>query len=280
MTIGDNILKVENTKTLPIHNDSNHKPPPSGNKYAKQECFTKGVEGIESAPRDEYIAFYSKTSNNNEILTLIDSGASDHCFVNKAMFLNYTPMREPLQGTMANKNAVFTIIGKEDILFETQVDGEKRKVLLEEVLYTPTLRSDLISVSKLTEKGTKLSFVGDTALATTKKGINAINAIHCSQIYIVKVETMPPTISLTQSNHKSVDFATWHRQLGHVGIETLCKMITNNLVSGLNIQGSTTIRGNCEDCIYGKHTTYPFNKNKAKETEALERIHINMWGPA
>jgi len=120
-------------------------------------------------------------------------------------------MREPLQGMMANKNAVFTIIRKEDVLFKTQVDGEKRKVLLEEVLHTPTLRLNLISVSRLTEKGTKLSFVGDTALATTKKGINTIKIIYCGQIYIVKVKTMPPTINLTQSNHKSVDFAIWHR---------------------------------------------------------------------
>jgi len=29
-----------------------------------------------------------------------------------------------------------------------------------------------------------------------------------------------------------------------------------------------------------ENTTYPFNENKAKETEVLECIHTDMWGPA
>ena len=38
--------------------------------------------------------------------------------------------------------------------------------------------------------------------------------------------------------------------------------------------------GRCEDCIFGKHATHPFNERGYQETEILERIHIDIWGPS
>ena len=38
--------------------------------------------------------------------------------------------------------------------------------------------------------------------------------------------------------------------------------------------------GRCEDCIFGKHVTHPFNEKGYRETEILERIHIDIWGPS
>ena len=38
--------------------------------------------------------------------------------------------------------------------------------------------------------------------------------------------------------------------------------------------------GRCKDCIFGKHSTHPFNDNGYQETEILERTHIDIWGPS
>ena len=38
--------------------------------------------------------------------------------------------------------------------------------------------------------------------------------------------------------------------------------------------------GKCEDCIFGKHSAHPFNDNGYRETETLERIHVDIWGPS
>ena len=57
-------------------------------------------------------------------------------------------------------------------------------------------------------------------------------------------------------------------------------MISKQLVDGLHTYGDLSMRGQCEDCIYGKHTSWPYNKNVAKETNVLERVHIDIWRPA
>jgi len=55
-------------------------------------------------------------------------------------------------------------------------------------------------------------------------------------------------------------------------------MISRKLVDGLTTKGELSMNGLCEDCIFGKHTTHPFNETGSRETELLKRIHIDIWG--
>jgi len=57
-------------------------------------------------------------------------------------------------------------------------------------------------------------------------------------------------------------------------------MVVKTLVDGLNITGELTIEGRYKNCIFGKHSTHPFNNNGYQETEILERTHIDIWGPS
>ncbi|KAJ7093026.1 hypothetical protein C8R43DRAFT_908109, partial [Mycena crocata] len=52
-----------------------------------------------------------------------------------------------------------------------------------------------------------------------------------------------------------------------------------DVVDGLEITSFDT-PGACEDCIYGKHARRPFDEIVSHETEVLERVHIDLWGPA
>ena len=65
-----------------------------------------------------------------------------------------------------------------------------------------------------------------------------------------------------------------------MGTETLWEMATKALVDGLNISGELDMRKRCEDCIFGKHTLHPFNDNRHQKTKVLERVYIDLWGPA
>jgi len=57
-------------------------------------------------------------------------------------------------------------------------------------------------------------------------------------------------------------------------------MIRNKLVDGMNTYGEMVLGGICEDCIFGKHTSHPYNSTMVKERDLLEHIHIDLWGPA
>ncbi len=56
---------------------------------------------------------------------------------------------------------------------------------------------------------------------------------------------------------------------------------TKQLVDGLDIvPGMKEATGMCEDCIYGKQTNRPYDEVVTPETEMLERVHMDLWGPA
>jgi len=38
--------------------------------------------------------------------------------------------------------------------------------------------------------------------------------------------------------------------------------------------------GMCEDCIFGKYISSPYNGTTVKEKEVLKYIYINLWGLA
>ena len=52
------------------------------------------------------------------------------------------------------------------------------------------------------------------------------------------------------------------------------------MVSGLHIQGRSSAPGLCKDCIYGKHTTRPYDGTSEDVWMAGEKVYIDLWGPA
>jgi len=47
-------------------------------------------------------------------------------------------------------------------------------------------------------------------------------------------------------------------------------MISKQFVDGLYTCGNLSMRGQYKDCIYGKYTSQPYNKNATKEKDVLE----------
>jgi len=61
-------------------------------------------------------------------------------------------------GLAAAKESIFNVTGKGKAKIETYVNSTNRNITFEDALHTPELRSNLISVSKLAEKGVKIEF--------------------------------------------------------------------------------------------------------------------------
>jgi hypothetical protein len=84
----------------------------------------------------------------------------------------------------------------------------------------------------------------------------------------------------TRSHTKPTDIDTWHRRLGHVGYTTIEHMGRGTAVRGMDITTYDRGPGSCEDCIMGKQTRRPFDDNTERETSVLDRVYIDLWGPA
>jgi len=172
------------------------------------------------------------------------------------------------------------VLGKGKVKIHVTVNGVSKNITFDDVLYIPDLRSNLISLSKLGEKGVRVLFDEYKAQIKTVSGDIVIKAKRSGRLYEVEVNVPTPAIFVTQAKRKPVPFDTWHHRLGHTGTNTICKMATKNLVNGLNILGELTMRERCKDCIFGKHTKHPFNNQGYRETKVLERIHVNIWRPS
>ena len=51
-------------------------------------------------------------SNSPNIPTMINSGALDHCFINKASFIKLMLLSQPTMGLAAGKELTFKVLGK------------------------------------------------------------------------------------------------------------------------------------------------------------------------
>ena len=133
---------------------------------------------------------------------------------------------------------------------------------------------------KLGEKGTNVSFNNNSAAVITRDGTKILTATRVGQLYAIDTTNWKLNAFAMETQGSVASFDTWHQQLGHAGVDSVKELITKRLVDGLNTNGELVMRGRCEDCIFGKHSTHLFNKPRLSEDEVLERVHIDIWGPA
>jgi len=277
LIVGNTNFEVHTSTNL---QNSNSNPPLSSNKPTNQKEIAKGVEKSRKMSSKYSVMFQATSSNKLDIPTLIDSGASNHCFADKTLFTTYIPLNHPSIGLSVGRDSTFRILGKGTIKLRTYVNGEQKTITLDNVIYAPELKSNLISVSKLGSRGASIIFDKTRASIRSADGTEIIFATRFGQLYMINIEDALIYANIAQCSQKPASFATWHHRLGHAGEEVICAMIQSNAVDGLNTYGDLKLEGLCEDCVFGKHTTRPFYTNTARETEVLECIHIDIWGPA
>jgi len=115
---------------------------------------------------------------------------SDYYFADISMFLSYMPFKNLSEELSANKGLVFSIIGKGDVKFQMYINGRIRNVILKDILHTPGLRYNLISVSKLEKKSTSMIFKDGKAIVKLADGLRILSAIKSRRIYIVELDKM------------------------------------------------------------------------------------------
>jgi len=126
------------------------------------------------------------------------------------MFSSYTPLVNPLEGLSVGEESVFSIIGKGDVKFQTYINGRARNIILEDILHTPELRFNLISVSKLEMKGTAVIFKNEKAIVELADGSRVLSVVKSGSMYIVKIVQLSPEAFIAQSNQNPTSFNTWH----------------------------------------------------------------------
>jgi len=89
--------------------------------------------------------------------------------------------------------------------------------------------------------------------------------------------TSIPTALTARSLKSPTNVETWHRRLGHFGIDRIRE--ASKLVDGLEIVKAESV-GQCEDCILANLKRRAFDDDAVSETVTLRLTNIDIWGPS
>ena len=202
-----------------------------------------GMDSNNRLPEEKSLVFYIDSVNKRVIHTLIDSGASDHCFVDKFLFILYFLLNQSVSGISTSIESTFTIVGRGTVKFNTRVDKKLRTIILNNTVYTPSLWSNLILVSKLLESGadTFFSVADNTVSVKIPNSLTLFSTTKKGGLFYIDIKWNQCTAYLSQSPRKAADFVTWHWCLAYAGTDTIYSMIKEKLVDELNTYGEMTL---------------------------------------
>jgi hypothetical protein len=145
---------------------------------------------------------------------------------------------------------------------------------IDEILYVPGLKKNLISVPILESKGYSIAFTKGKALmwSSNEDMSTAITiGTHESGLYKISGQVIQALA------HEMVNpCKLWHRRLGHLNYNALPGL--QKMVTGMPVF-SFEHESVCRGCALGKNTKKPYPHNNRKSNGILDLIHSDLCGP-
>ena len=150
-------------------------------------------------------------------------------------------------------------------------------LVLDDCLYVPNVRRNLVSVSCLSCNGYSLIFNKISIFIKFNDDIIYCGMLH-DNLYLLKPLSLQ--INLHESNHKRKEISPvnqthlWHLRLGHINLERIHRMVIGGLLSPLDV----TALPICEPCLEGKMTMRPFKAKGYRAKEILDLVYTDLCG--
>ena len=161
--------------------------------------------------------------------------------------------------------------GRGNVTMRVENGQNDVEITLKDVILSKDLERNLISVSRLTDNGAKVTFYNDKAVV--EKGNDVVmEATKRNGLYIVTSSVDMKSKSFSAEERKELwrngDINLWHQRLGHVSEDVVKKSIP---VSG-------TLKY-CKACLLSKADRKPFEEVIERENFNLERVYSDICGP-
>jgi hypothetical protein len=155
---------------------------------------------------------------------------------------------------------------------------------LHDVLYVPSMRRNLISVSCLDDDGFDCLFGKKQCLITINDKVVG-RALRHDKLYLLSIKDSinvvssenNVNVSSSKNKHKRIDDVSsklWHRRLGHISRGRIERLVKESILPPLEFFDFEQ----CIDCIKGKYVKH-IKKNVKTSAGILEIIHTDICGP-
>lgn len=228
---------------------------------------------------DAMLVIAGSAENRNESNRwCLDSGATMHMCRDPGQFTQLDSC-QPVEVYCANNSSM---LAKKSgtVHLEVEVEQENNRLQIEDAIYLPEFRNNLLSVPRITAKGYKVTFTKEYADIIRMDGTVAARALKENDLYILKemeMEASPPSHAV--SNHsESNQIALWHERYGHLNIPDLKKLQNKEMVRGLDgLTGSKHFE--CETCLLGKIHEDTYHDSDYRADRNLALVHSDLCGP-
>jgi hypothetical protein len=214
-----------------------------------------------------------------------DSATTSHVSNRREAFKTF----HPLTGTKVSGvgNVKTEAKGRGTVELISSYNGHDYILQLEDVLYIPTNRNNLISLGRWDKSGGRYTGGGGALTLITKDGTAVARGTQIeNNLYKMKVAFRQPNAKLKMVKtipqclliHEPVqNWETWHKRLGHISYSGLQQMLDNNLVEGFNVNIHTP-KPDCVACTEAKQSVEPFGRHSDRKTQPGDLTHIDLWG--
>lgn len=238
------------------------------------ECPSNEIGANFAKTQEEMLlmACVDVNKDNKEDMWYLDSGCSNHMCGKKEYF---SDLNENFRDSVKlGNNSSMTVIGKGNI--RLQVNGTTQ--IITEVFYVPELKSNLLSIGQLQEKGLTVLFQhGRCKVFHHEKGLIMDTKMSANRMFILQAISKP--ITSVCFNTITEDLVQlWHCRYGHLSFTGLKTLQQKAMVNGLP-QLKTPSRL-CKDCLVGKQHRDSFPKRSSwRAFQILQLLHADICGP-
>ena len=259
------------------------------NKKRGGACCEELQHNIDSSEKIELGCVGEHKEVPRGLEAIIDSGATCHLFnLEEEYFKEYEERTTSVQS--AKKGSQFRCIGRGNVpAFLITEDDKKIKMQWKDVHHAPTINRNLLSVSKLIERGHEVEFFSDFATITSPGG-EVFMATKVEGLYVIEFfPRLKPSEELAlnvreRGEEKEEDgVKLLHYKLAHLPLNKMKKLVKNNQVKvEKNIQEElmATEELTCLGCVQAKAVLKSLPKKSSSRTNfPLELVHTDSCGP-
>jgi len=218
------------------------------------------------------MAYIEHQGSSIEEVWFLDSGCSNHMSGNEEWF---TDLNKNFKNTVKLGNdSRLTVTGKGNV--RMKVNGVTQ--VITDVYYVPELKSNLLSVGQIQEKGLTILIKDNVCkVFHSRRGLIMQSEMSGNRMFYFKaaMASKTPTCYQTRIEDES---QLWHSRFGHLHYKALRTLVYKGMVEGM--PAIKTPQKLCSHCLIGKqHREVIPKKSSWRATEKLQLIHSDICGP-
>lgn len=228
---------------------------------------------VEEKIEEKATLFLARKENDGgqENSWYLDTGASNHMCGKRDMFVE---LDESVSGNVSfGDDSKVEVKGRGNILIRLK-DG--RQQFISNVYYMPNMRSNILSLGQLLEKGYDIH-MKDHNLSIKNDKNNLIAKVPMTKNRMFMINIQNDVAKCLKACYKDASWL-WHLRFGHLNFGGLELLSKKKMVRGLpSINHPDQL---CEGCLLGKQFRKPFSKMlDSRAKKPLELIHSDVCGP-